>query len=435
VAAGVEAEAAMNPVLLKPTGDRNSQVIVMGQPYAVLSASESPARKEELRPVVLDAVADLRSRFDVVLCEGAGGAAEINLLRRDLANLPLAAATGFPAVIVGDIDRGGVFASLYGTVALLPDDLRRCVHGFVVNRLRGDPALLFDACAELEERSGVSTLGVVPMIEGTDLDAEDSLALDHWTTTASTSVSALDVAVIRFPRISNFGDLDPLRIEPGVAVRWVRSAAELGRPQLIVMPGSKATRDDLQWFRATGLADAVESSGASIVCICAGVQMAGGRIDDQLGVEGFAGISEGLGWLPLTTTFEGDKVLDRPRGTATAGPGAGAAVTGYRIHHGRVAADDSAARPWLVDDDGAPLGWFSDRVLGTTLHALFENDRLRRAILGWAASRSGQTPPVARPFSFADAREARIDRIADTLEANLDLDRVFALIERGAGES
>lgn len=430
VAAGVEPEAAMNPVLLKPTGERTSQVVVMGQARGVFSAAEYHDLKPDLRGVVLDAVAGLRRRFDVVVCEGAGGAAEINLLDRDLGNLPLAAAAGFPAIVVGDIDRGGVFASLYGTVALLPEDLRRWVRAFVINRFRGDPALLFDGCAELERRCGVPTLGVVPMVEGADLDAEDSLALDRWRTDASRG-DGFDVAVVRFPRIANFGDLDPVRLEPSVAVRWVRTVSELGRPHLVVLPGSKATRDDLNWFRVSGLAGAVVASGAPVVAICAGAQMAGQRIDDPLGVEGPPGSTNGLGWLPVTTTFEAGKVLDRPSGSAVADPGAGEAVAGYRIHHGRIRPVDGA-EPWLVADDGATLGWRSERVLGTTMHALFENDGLRGAILRWAAEWGGVPTPDVPAISFAAARTARLDRIADTLEAHLDLDRILALIEQGA---
>lgn len=431
VAAGADPEVAMNPVLLKPTGERSSQVVVMGQPYGVVSAAEYHDLKLELQPIVLEALADLRRRFDVVICEGAGGAAEINLLDRDLSNLPLALAAGLPAIVVGDIDRGGVFASLYGTVELLPDHLRRCVRGFVINRLRGDPALLFDACAELERRCGVPTFGVIPMVEGTDLDAEDSLALDRWGTDTAAD-DALDIAVVRFPRIANFGDLDPLRLETSVSVRWVRSAAQLGRPQLIVLPGSKATRDDLEWFRSTGLADAVTASSAPIVAICAGAQMVGQRIDDPLGVEGPPGSVHGLGLLPLVTRFEQHKVLDRPTGAVATDPGAGERISGYRIHHGRVEALDGAPA-WLVGDDGTHLGWRSERVLATTLHALFENDGLRASVLRWAAAVAGVPIPAGRGLvSFAAARDARLDRIADAVETHVDLDRLFALVDPGA---
>jgi adenosylcobyric acid synthase len=460
IAAGVEPEAAMNPVLLKPTSDRASQVVVMGRPTGVQTAAEYHGTKRALLPVVLDALADLRRRFDVVICEGAGSPAEINLLDGDIVNLPLARAAGLPVIVVGDIDRGGVFASLYGTVALLPDDLRACVRGFVINKLRGDPALLGDGCAELEARCGVPTLGVLPMADGrhatraddnddsdagdkgddgddggaiVDIDNEDSLALDRVDPeppaagdTSPGATDVLDVAAIRWPRVANAGDLDPLRLEPGVRVRWVRSIAELGRPDLVVLPGSKNTRGDLAWFRAAGLAEAVERADAAIVAVCAGLQMVGDRIDDPDGVEGPPGTDKGLGWLPVTTRFRGDKVLDRPSGTAASGPGSGHPVTGYRIHHGRVA-PNGGADTWLATGDGCPLGWHAGAVAGTTLHGLFEADAFRAGVLSWAASRRTKH---WRPgdLDFAATRLHRLDRIADLLAAHLDLDRIADLI-------
>ncbi len=434
LAAGVEPEAAMNPVLLKPTGERASQVIVMGRPIGVQSAGDYHGSKRHLLPVVLEALTDLRSRYDVVICEGAGSPAEINLLDRDIVNLPLADAAGLPAVVVGDIDRGGVFAALHGTVELLPAHLRTLVRGFVINRLRGDPALLGDACADLERRCGVPTLGVIPYVPGADLDAEDSLTLDRFAAgeppSGAVDVDVLDVAAIRWPRVSNAGDLDPLRLEPHVAVRWVRSQADLGRPDLVVLPGSKDTRGDLAWFRSTGLADAVRrAAGGSttVMAVCAGVQMLGGRIDDPGGVEGPAGTDTGLGWLPLATRFDGDKVLDRPAGLAVAGPGAGQRVAGYRIHHGRVQPLDGAVA-WLVADGGDQLGWQAGGVCGTTLHGLLEDDGFRAAALRWVAGRSGKRWRPGR-VRFAEARFERFDRIAAAIEAHVDLDRLGGLIE------
>jgi adenosylcobyric acid synthase len=425
LAAGAVPEIAMNPVLLKPTGERTSQVVVLGRAVGEQSAAEYHAGKAALRPVVLAALDDLRRRYDIVVCEGAGGAAEINLLAGDFANVPLARAAGLPAVVVGDIDRGGVFASLFGTWALLPDDLRVCVRGFVINRFRGDPSLLGDACAELERRTGgVPVLGVVPAVPGTDIDAEDSLALDSWDTEGRGAVlgPVVDVAVVRFPRVANFGDLDPLRLEPEVAVRWVRSAAALGRPDLVVLPGSKNTRADLDWFRRSGLADAVWRSGAMVVAVCAGAQMVGRSISDPLGAEGPPGAVDGLGWLGLRTVFEVDKVLDRPSGACVE---SGERVAGYRIHHGRVSEDGDGVEPWLLGDDGSVLGWRSGdgRVRATTLHGLFESDGFRTSILGRAVAGY-----VASGVSFAAERTARFDRIADALESSLDLDRLFALI-------
>ncbi|MGI8710147.1 MAG: cobyric acid synthase [Acidimicrobiales bacterium] len=431
VAAGVEAEAVMNPILLKPTSERASQVVVLGEARGVLDAASYHESKADLWPVVLGALADLRSRFDVVICEGAGGAAEINLLHRDLANLPLAAAAGLPAIVVGDIERGGVFAALHGTVDLLPPELRTTVRGFVINRFRGDPSLLADATDVLESRSGVPTLGVVPLVGGPDLDAEDSLALDRWDAPAPADGPVLDVAAIRLPHLANFGDLDPLRVEPSISVRWVSRAAELGRPHLVVLPGSKATRADLAWLRATGLASRIGNLDTTVVAICAGLQMCGRSIADPSGVEGPSGTEPGLAWLPVATAFEGDKVLDRPAGTVVDGPGRGSSASGYRIHHGRVTADHGS-QPWLVAADGTVLGWHRGNVVGTTLHGLFEDDHLRGALVGWAAERAGLDGIDGARVGFGDIRQGRLDAAADALEQHVDVDRLLAIIGEGA---
>ena len=419
LAAGAVPEVAMNPVLLKPTGERTSQVVVMGRPYAHLDAAGYQAEKPRLFATVLEALDDLRHRFDVVVIEGAGSPAEINLLHSDIVNLRLAAAAGVPAIVVGDIDRGGVFAALYGTVALLPDDLRALVRGFVVNKLRGDPALLAEGPAELERRCGVPTLGVLPYLHGVSLDAEDSLALPAASTTPA-AAAALDVAVIRFPRIANFTDLDPLSLEPGVGVRFVDRPAALGRPDLVVLPGTKATVADLEWLRGRGLDRAVAASGAAVLGICGGYQMMGRTIVDE--VESGRGEVEGLGWLEAATVFEADKVTRQRRGHALH-----QRVAGYQIHHGRV----TAADPWIHLDDayGAhPEGAAADgKLFGTTLHGIFEEDGFRAAFL-----RQVSDSFIPGSASFAAAREAQHDRLADRLEAHLDLTAVEAILTAGA---
>ena len=410
LAAGAEPEVAMNPILLKPTGERTSQVVVLGRPAGHLDAAAYQVEKPRLFATVLEALADLRSRFDVVVVEGAGSPAEINLLHSDLVNLRLAAAAGLPAIVVGDIDRGGVFAALYGTVALLPDDLRPLVRGFVVNKLRGDPALLGDGPAALERRCGVPTLGVLPYLHGVSLDAEDSLALPP---ARPSDGSAIDVAVIRFPRIANFTDVDPLTIEPAVGVRFVDRPAALGRPDLVVLPGSKSTVTDLEWLRGRGLDRAVDGCGARVLGICGGYQMMGRTIVDD--VESGRGSVEGLGWLDAHTTFEATKVTRQRRGHAL-----GQRVSGYQIHHGRV----RSGQPWIALDDAygeEPEGAVNDRFFGTALHGLFEDDGFRTAFLGIEPSGA----------SFAAAREAQLDRLADLLEAHLDLAAVEALIKEG----
>jgi adenosylcobyric acid synthase len=405
LAAGIEPDVAMNPILLKPTAERVSQVILRGHPVGVMTAAEYHAAKPGLLATVLDSLADLRARFDVVLCEGAGSPAEINLLDHDIANLRVAAEAGLPAVVVGDIDRGGVFASLYGTVSLLPERYRRLVGGFVVNKFRGDPALLFDATADLEARTGVPTLGVLPMLPAAvvALDAEDSLALDAPRPAAGPAVAdGLDVAVVRFPWIANVTDVDALAIEPGVTVRLVRAAAELGRPDVVVLPGTKSTVADLDWLRAARFPEAILASGADVLGICGGYQMLGEKIDDT--VESGAGVVDGLGWLPVRTEFHADKTVRRVDGT------------GYEIHHGRVTGTG------VESADGG--------VRGTTVHGLFEDDETRAAYLADVAERRGKRF-VPAGVSFAAARQARFDALADAVEAHLDMTAVDRLIAAG----
>jgi len=442
MAAGAAPEVAMNPILLKPTGERTSQVVVMGRPWAHMDAAAYHQAKPGLLGVVLDALADLRRRFDVVILEGAGSPTEINLLDHDIVNLRVALEAGVPAVVVGDIDRGGVFAALYGTVALLPDHYRALVRGFVINKLRGDPALLADGAGELERRCGVPTLGVLPWAEGLGLDAEDSLALPAGGDARLSSeapgapvADGLDVAAVRLPRIANFTDLDALAVEPGVGVRLVESPATLGDPDLVVIPGTKATVDDLAWLRARGLDQALAATGATVLGVCGGFQMLGRTIVDD--VESGRGLVPGLACLDVATTFGPDKVTRQRRGWAM-----GQRVSGYEVHHGRTtpAEVDGGKRggdgPWIELDDaygGAGEGASGDagRILGTNLHGLFEEDGFRAAFLAEVARRRGKRF-VAAGVSFAAAREAQFDRLADLLEAHLDMTRLDRLIEQGA---
>jgi adenosylcobyric acid synthase len=297
---------------------------------------------------------------------------------------------------VGDIERGGVFASLYGTHALLPDELRAHVRGFVINNLRGDPALLGDGPSQLTARTGVAVLGVLPHIDGLRVDDEDSMALQRgWATTGS----RLDVAVVRFPRISNVTDLETLRGEDGVAVRLVHDVAGLGNPDLIVLPGTKSTVDDLTWLRAAGLDEAIRDSSATVLGICGGYQMMGTRIVDD--VESRAGEVEGLGGLDVETVVQPEKVVRRRAHC-------------YEIHHG-VVSDDA-----LLHDEG--------RMLGTTVHGFFDDDQLRHAFLG-----DVRDEPWTSDVSFAAVREAQADALGDLVEEHLDLDAVFALLHDSNG--
>jgi adenosylcobyric acid synthase len=425
-AAGIEPTVEMNPVLLKPTSETGCQVVVMGRPVADLDAVGYHDRKPELFPVVLGALADLRRRFDVVLLEGAGSPAEINLLDRDIVNLPLAVAAGVRAIVVGDIERGGVFASLAGTMALLPPEQRALVGGFVINKMRGDPGLLLDGADRLERRTGIPTLGVLPWIESVHLDAEDSLALTgprHRP--AGTCATTLDVAVVRFPHLANATDVDALAIEPQVGLRWVDHAAGLGDPDLVVLPGTKSTVADLAWLRAVGLDRALARTGATLLGICGGYQMLGRGISDRAGAEAPAGtVKVGLGWLDVETTFRADKVTAQRAGTVD-----GDRVHGYEIHHGRTTLGPTA-QPWL-HLDGGPEGARScaERpVLGTNLHGILDADAFRRSLLGAVARHRGRRWSSSTA-SFAAARELQIDRLADLVEAHLDLATIDLLIQ------
>jgi adenosylcobyric acid synthase len=436
-AAGVPPEVAMNPVLLKPMGERRSQVMVMGRPWRVLEAAEYHRAKPELRAIVLDALADLRSRHDVVILEGAGSPAEINLLAGDLVNLGLAAAAGVPAVVVGDIDRGGVFAHLFGTVELLPDGLRSLVRGFVINKLRGDPVLLGDGPATLEARTGVPTLGVIPWLDGLSIDAEDSLALSSDPASPRSErdggEDVLDVAVLQFPRISNFTDLDALRAEPAVSVRFVGHGSGLGDPDLVVLPGTKATVADLDWLRRCGLEAALNrllggTRPPVVLGICGGYQMLGRRIVDDAGIEAAPGEYPGLGLLDVETSFGPDKRTWRRRGLDRR---SGGAVSGYEIHHG-VVATGPTHRGWLSLEgiDGGPEeeGSVSERagVFGTTLHGLLENDGFRAAFLTEVGERRGKRVGPSGVV-FAAVRAAEVERVADACQRHLDLDALWRI--------
>ena len=442
VAAGAEPEAAMNPVLLKPTSEHSSQVIVMGQPRQVEEAGDYQRSKDELVGIVDGALEDLRSRFDVVICEGAGSPAEINLLDYDIVNLGLAQRAGISAVVVGDIHRGGVFAHLFGTVAILPGELRSIVRGFIINMFRGDRELLGDAMEQLEARCGVPTLGVLPYLTGLVLDAEDSLhryLQDQVVSPRLADVDQLDVVVLRFPRLSNFTDIDPLAIDTGLRVRFVDHPADFGNPDLVILPGTKSTIADMSWLRSSGLLEIIEKGRQSasppvLLGICGGFQMMGRGIADPEGVESGESAVAGLGWLPVVTTFETEKTTQLRHGTAFAHTW----VHGYEIRHGRtvaVAGVGTSWGPWMalndVGGDALTSACDGDRlVFGTSLHGLFESDAFRESFLGLVGASRGKDW-VPSGISFADAREFQIDRVADVCEMYLDTDALWRLIELG----
>ena len=425
-AAGVEPEAAMNPVLIKPSGERHSQIVVMGRPYADADARSYQELKGELRPLVAAALAELRARFEVVVCEGAGSPAEVNLRHADLTNMGLARAAGLPVIVVADIDRGGVFASLFGTLALLEPDDQAHVAGFVINKFRGDASILAPGIDRLEQLTGRPVLGVLPHVEDLWFDVEDSLALEAPRPERPTDGDTLDVAVLRLRWMSNFTDADALAAEPGVRVRFTRSPADVERADLVVVPGTKATVEDLERLRRSGLDRALAgraAAGGPILGICGGYQLLGERIED--GVESRRGVVDGLGLLPVTTAFAADKLLRRPSGRCT---WLGTDVTGYEIRHGRPVRHGGA--PVLVTDGGEEEGCRAGAVVGLSWHGALEHDAFRRALLTRVAAARGRrfTPGAT---SFAAVREAHLDALGDLVAGHVDTERLAALIESG----
>ncbi|MCW2747895.1 MAG: cobyric acid synthase CobQ [Nocardioidaceae bacterium] len=416
LAARAEPEAAMNPILLKPGSDRRSHVVVMGKPAGDLTSRDFIGGRGHLAAAAYDAYDDLIGRYDVVVCEGAGSPTEINLRADDYVNMGLAQHGQIPTVVVGDIDRGGVFAALHGTVALLEAADQALIAGFVINKFRGDETLLRPGLDALEAMSGRPVLGVLPWRPDLWLDSEDALDLAGR---RATSGAPLRVAVVRLPRISNFTDVDALGIEPGLDVVFASDARALSDADVIIVPGTRATIADLAWMRERGLDRAIVAhaeSGRPVLGICGGFQMLGREVADPEGIEGAVGVVvPGLGLLGVATEFAADKVLRLPTGSAL-----GAAATGYEIHHGRVTRD-AGVEEFL---GGARSGL----VFGTMWHGSLESDGLRRAWLAAIAPSFDPGPLV----SFAETREARMDLLGDLVEKHVDVPAVIDLIEHGA---
>ncbi len=444
-AAGIEVTVEMNPVLLKPEADAQAQVVVLGRPWTRLTAREYYAHKRDLWPVVTGALDHLRAQYDLVIIEGAGSPVELNLKRGDLVNMAVATYAHAPVLLVGDIDRGGIFAQLLGTLLLLEEHERQLVRGLIVNKFRGDVSL-FEAGVELlEQRGGVPVLGVVPFLRDLGLADEDSVALDDLGPTPTTP-NALTIAVIRLPHISNFDDFDPLRAEPGVSVRFVEHPADLNGADLLILPGTKTTVADLRWLHERGLAAALLAqvqAGTPLLGICGGYQMLGTAIYDPDGSESAVPEVAGLGLLPIVTYFQQAKQTLRADGQVVAPVGLFAAArgrvcTGYEIHVGRTVLLEGALPLLQItqrggqptsDSDGATRA--DGRVAGTYLHGLFEQDELRHTLLAsLAAHRSVAHPPNWSRFD----REAQYDRLAAAVRAALDLDALYQIINvRGTG--
>lgn len=423
LAAGADPESAMNPVLLKPSSDLQSHVVVMGEHRGRLDAHDFVGGRAGLAAAAYAAYDDLASRFDAVVCEGAGGIAEINLRTDDYVNCGLAQHDSIPTLVVADIDRGGAFASLYGSLALLDEPDQALLAGFVINKFRGDVDLLQPGVAQLARLTGRPTYGVLPWQDGLWLDAEDAVAVAERPRRAI-GPSTLRVAVVALPRISNFTDIDALTLESSVSVEFARGARELAGADLIVLPGSRSTLADLAWLREQGLADAIQThaaAGRPVLGLCGGCQMLGHEIADPLGVEGPPGAAaDGLGLLDLQTTYSREKVLD-----VVAEEWAGSTARGYLIHHGRISRGERATP--------IPGGGRQGQVSGTMWHGLLESDAVRRAVLTDVARAVGRTGFAPDPtLDFQAARLARLDVLADLVDEHVGLAPLMELVEHGA---
>ena len=430
-AAGVSPHVDMNPVLLKPEGHGRSQVVLNGKPHGHIEAKNWYSSKAFLWHHAAAGLDRLRERFDLVIIEGAGSPAEINLKDGDIVNMRVAQYAQSPVLLVGDIDRGGVFAALVGTLVLLEPEERALVKGFVINKFRGDVSLLGDGLQMLQERAfNTPTLGVIPHLPNIGVAQEDSVVLDEMVR-QNGSEPAIDIAVIRLPRLSNFDDFDPLAAEPGVTVRFVEKAVDLGQPAAVILPGTKMPLPDLFWLCESGLADkitALAQNGAAIVGICGGYQMMGHSLFDPDGIEAAPGTqAAGLGLLSVETTFGGDKHTVQVRAAlhTDTGPFAdlqGLPVTGYEIHMGRTQlTQNSVSSLFTIEPDSHTDGVITagGRIWGTYLHGILDNNLFRHAwlhSLGWRSD--GQL------FD----RQAAYNRLADHVQANIDMDALRRII-------
>ena len=431
--AGVAPDVRMNPILLKPTNDTGSQVIVRGVPRGTMGAVEYFRYKKALIPDMMEAFHSLAGEYDVIVIEGAGSPAEINLKQDDFVNMGMAKLANAPVLLAGDIDCGGVFASLYGTVKLLEPEEQDRIKGLIINKFRGDVEILRPGLTTLEQLTGKPVLGVVPMLD-VDIDDEDSLSSKL---TGGERVGRLDIAVIRLPRLSNFTDFNPLERMEGVTVRYVRSPGELGRPDLILLPGTKSTMDDLKWMRQNGLEALVlkhAARGGAVVGICGGYQMLGRVLSDPDGVES-GGTMAGMGLLPTETIFLGEKTRTRVDGAFRGGAGLFTALNGvpfhgYEIHMGETAYLEDAvplSRLTCLDRaeklDGAARG----NVWGSYVHGIFDSGAFAQALVNALLSAKGLTPDSAA-VDWETYQEEQYDKLAAGVRASLDMDRIYGIL-------
>lgn len=440
-AAGIQPSVYMNPILLKPTTDVGSQVIVNGEVLGNMKARDYFAYKKQLVPQIMEAYHKLEEEYDIIVIEGAGSPAEINLKDEDIVNMGMAKMAKAPVLLVGDIDRGGVFAQLIGTVMLLEEEERQMVKGLIINKFRGDKTILDPGVKMLEEKAGIPVVGVAPYLS-IQVEDEDSLTerFDR-----KNPVGVIDIAVIRLPRISNFTDFNPFESMDGVSIRYVGSVAELKNPDLIILPGTKSTMSDLAWMRQNGLEAAVlkaANAGTYIFGVCGGYQMLGETLSDPDGVEG-GGSMKGMGLLPMDTVFAGDKTRTRVTGCFTDATGemqelAGAELEGYEIHMGVTTLKDGASPLTTITDHAAqssgqtkPDGAFSDNVYGTYVHGVFDREDVAKAVVRAIGRKKGLDVTEITAVDFAEFKETQYDLLAAGLREHLDMKRIYEILEEG----
>jgi adenosylcobyric acid synthase len=440
-AAGLSPTVDMNPILLKPEGESRSQVIVRGKSIGSLSALDYQAYKPELKSVVAESLHRLRSQHELVVIEGAGSPAEINLKPRDIVNMFVAELADAPVLLVGDIDRGGVFASIVGTLELLEPDERARIAAFIINKFRGDLRLLDSGLDFLTARTGKPVLGVIPYVTRLRIADEDSVSLEDRAGRKRASPGELDIVVVRLPRISNYDDVEALEHEPGVVVRFAERPAEVRGADLVILPGSKSTAADLAWLRRSGIADVIAERAREaepVVGICGGCQMLGHTLEDPHGVESPEPLVPGLGLLPLRTRFATSKttaqVRARVRDASFLGRGVGEELTGYEIHMGMLEHVGEAKAPFTITTrngrqetavDGAVDA--SGAVVGTMLHGLFENASLRAGLLSHLRGRKGLAEPATTCAPAVPSKLAEYDRLEAVLREHIDRDLLWRI--------
>jgi adenosylcobyric acid synthase len=418
-----------NPILLKPEPGLRSHVIVHGKPLGVRHFRQLWDERPRLHEAVRVSLERLRSAHELILIEGAGSPAEINLQAHDLPNIATARMSDGPIVLVGDIDRGGVFASLVGTLELLPPDLRARVRGLVINKLRGDASLLAEGIAFLQQRTGVPVLGVVPHAGDLELPDEDSVALDRYRKRPRARLDAIEVAVVDTPALANFEDALPLAHAPGVHLRLTAAPRELLEADLVLMLGSKATVHDLSFLRAQGIDRALAqraARGEPIIAICGGAQLLSERIEDPTGIESRVATTEALGLLPIVTRFEAEKTTRRFDGTLCAAPLAGARVSGFELHFGRIEPSarfaSSGAMPALRSSEARDEGCAHGAILASMVHRLFDHGSARDALVSHLFARKSLPPPPP-----LEPRADAYDRLAQHVRSHLDFDKLVEI--------